>query len=76
MSKDLKALRKDIKAMREDIRDLLELAALVTLTYEQRRAEERAEIDDAVFKATVLPMVGRVDLLKEQNEALKRLLGE
>lgn len=74
MNDDLADIKASLERLVKATEDIRELIALISLVAEQRRASD--DVDDAIFKGTVLPLVGRVDLLTAENEALRRLMGD
>lgn len=74
MNDDLADIKVSLERLVKATEDIRELIALISLVAEQRRASD--DVDDAIFKGTVLPLVGRVDLLTTENEALRRLMGD
>lgn len=74
MNDDLADIKVSLERLVKATEDIRELIALISLVAEQRRASD--DVDDAIFKGTVLPLVGRVDLLTAENEAPRRLMGD
>lgn len=74
MNDDLVDIKASLERLVKATEEIVDLVAYLAMLSEQRRVQ--TDIDDTIFKATALPLAGRVDLITEENEALRRLLDD